>query len=1168
AAGPDSSGPQGFVLFHDLIYFTAGTGLWKSDGTEAGTVQVEAGANVTNLVVAGSQMFFSGESAATGNELWVSDGTAAGTRMITEINPGPDAGVVYFGGVTRFGDRVLFIGADAQHGSELWISDGTASGTHLVRDIFPGVGSSFPNRTVVTDRGVAFFSAYTEPAGEELWKTDGTESGTALVRDIDPNPNSGSVSSIVAAGDKVYFLALNDASNVAPLTLWVSDGAASGTTPVQRKGAVAISFGTVLTMIDGVVYFAGTNRLNGIEPWKSDGTETGTSMISNLRRDFTPSSNPADLIAAGDLVYFRAWDGSGPLPGPLSMWRSDGTTEGTLRIAEVFGEGFKTAGRSLYFTSSNVGWVSDGTQEGTKALAFPNDAPKSPVFAFANGDTLFISAYEDNDFQLYAVKQPANAVPEKLGVAGGFRFINQAGRTIFIGSGGLWSSDGTRAGTYAIVPTIGENVSAIESMGGSIYYVTQSTAGPSKLWRNDGTFESNVLVKSFPSAASSLTAADRRLFFLSNGQLWVSDGSEAGTQVLTAGATYLSAFAMAGSRAVFAESDSANGLELWVSDGTVAGTHLLRDIFPGTFDSFPSDLTSVRGSAYFSATDDLHGNEVWMTDGTPEGTKLAADVEPGSTGSIPHQYVEAGDRLFFTATTTATGNELWALPLPSTPRLSVNDIRIAEGDSGITTARFTVTLSSPSSQPVTAAYETSDGTALAGSDYDSASGSLTFAAGETSKTIDVRIRGDVNGESNEAFFLTLHNASGATLQKASGFAIIDDDDQIADLALSLDFSSFNSFGVFVNATNNGPRAATNIRVTHAITPADSASQCFTCSLLQQIASGATARAFSYNWPGFQQYLTVTATSRERDPQLSNNTVAWMTNASVAMDALFLTPGSQANVWFTAYNNATSVSITSSNPSVIAVPSTLPVTAGQPTTFVAHGVSAGTATIRIFTPAGTVGILNVDVVPAGTTPRWPGAIQVFVNNGFPFDSPMGFSIYTNATAPYTGAKPTGTVTISANGHELGRVTLNANASPERGLHYLSDLGDNAIRFDYSGDANFLPMFVAQTVTVNTGRATILGGAERIGTSARVHVRVTGSPAGAPAGTVTISEPGVIAAKTVTLTAGAAGEGQADVTFTNVSSAPHTFHVSYSGDTRYSASTQDFRMIDARLRSVKH
>src|SRR6185369_9631994 len=112
------------------------------------------------------------------------------------------------------------------------------------------------------------------------------------------------------------------------------------------------------------------------------------------------------------------------------------------------------------------------------------------------------------------------------------------------------------------------------------------------------------------------------------------------------------------------------------------GTLPLRDIFPGRTGSFSSNYRAVDGAVYFQAFDDVHGSELWSTDGTPEGTKLVADIEPGLSSSTPTRLVRAGSHLFFTATTAATGTELWALPLTSTPRLSVNDTRAAEGDSG------------------------------------------------------------------------------------------------------------------------------------------------------------------------------------------------------------------------------------------------------------------------------------------------------------------------------------------------------------------------------------------------------------------------------------------------------------------------------------------------------
>ena len=82
-------------------------------------------------------------------------------------------------------------------------------------------------------------------------------------------------------------------------------------------------------------------------------------------------------------------------------------------------------------------------------------------------------------------------------------------------------------------------------------------------------------------------------------------------------------------------------------------------------------------------------------------------------------------------------------PTPDTgPTLSINDVAVTETDSGTTTANFTVTLSPASSQTVTVQYATADNTATAGSDYASASGTLTFNASQTSQPVSVTVNGD------------------------------------------------------------------------------------------------------------------------------------------------------------------------------------------------------------------------------------------------------------------------------------------------------------------------------------------------------------------------------------------------------------------------------------------
>lgn len=113
---------------------------------------------------------------------------------------------------------------------------------------------------------------------------------------------------------------------------------------------------------------------------------------------------------------------------------------------------------------------------------------------------------------------------------------------------------------------------------------------------------------------------------------------------------------------------------------------------------------------------------------------------------------------------------------PVLPSLSVSDAARAEGNSGTATLNFTVSLSKAATGPVTVQYGTANGTASAGSDYTAKSGTLTFAAGETSKKVSVAVSGDTVVEANETLTLNLSGASGATIADGLGAGTITNDD--------------------------------------------------------------------------------------------------------------------------------------------------------------------------------------------------------------------------------------------------------------------------------------------------------------------------------------------------------------------------------------------------------
>ena len=113
------------------------------------------------------------------------------------------------------------------------------------------------------------------------------------------------------------------------------------------------------------------------------------------------------------------------------------------------------------------------------------------------------------------------------------------------------------------------------------------------------------------------------------------------------------------------------------------------------------------------------------------------------------------------------------------PRISISDVTKKEGKKNQTTLfTFTVTLSAAYDQPVTMSFRTVDGTATTSdSDYVAKTGTLTFAPGETTKTITIEVKGDSKREADETFYLDLFgNSSNSLFTKKRGIGTILNDD--------------------------------------------------------------------------------------------------------------------------------------------------------------------------------------------------------------------------------------------------------------------------------------------------------------------------------------------------------------------------------------------------------
>ena len=118
------------------------------------------------------------------------------------------------------------------------------------------------------------------------------------------------------------------------------------------------------------------------------------------------------------------------------------------------------------------------------------------------------------------------------------------------------------------------------------------------------------------------------------------------------------------------------------------------------------------------------------------------------------------------------------------PSISVRNFAVTEGNAGTVQGTFVVALSGPSSQTVSCSFATSNGTAIAGSDYIATSGALSFAPGELEKPVVVLVNGDTVDEQQETLFLDISNVQNATVSSSQGTGFIVDDDGSGNINVS------------------------------------------------------------------------------------------------------------------------------------------------------------------------------------------------------------------------------------------------------------------------------------------------------------------------------------------------------------------------------------------------
>jgi ELWxxDGT repeat protein len=214
----------------------------------------------------------------------------------------------------------------------------------------------------------------------------------------------------------------------------------------------------------------------------------------------------------------------------------------------------------------------------------------------------------------------------------------------------LWKTDGTSAGTAAVVPaSVVRDPYCLASIAGVVYFRGSTPAGDAELWVSDGTAAGTRTVKDINPLGSSFPCGfvqmNGTVYFLaedgSHGlELWKTDGTAGGTAMVKdispgpLDGPVWGNLVVLGAQMFFIAHDGVHGQELWKSDGTAAGTALVKDI-GGMFGNPPGRLTPANDILFFAADDGISGYELWRSDGTEAGTLLVKDIIPGRDSSIP-----------------------------------------------------------------------------------------------------------------------------------------------------------------------------------------------------------------------------------------------------------------------------------------------------------------------------------------------------------------------------------------------------------------------------------------------------------------------------------------------------------------------------------------------------
>jgi hypothetical protein len=549
-----------------------------------------------------------------------------------------------------------------------------------------------------------------------------------------------------------------------------------------------VTTGNSIATIDPQTAAIGPSVFIGSEPNKLALGDDGTTLYANLDgaaaiRSFdiatqtaglqfspSPSASPTDMkVMPGSPQTLAVSIGSGTATNVLSIYDS-----GVRRTGNVAGPIFGING--IEFNGPTTIYGSDQSGNGTLVKFAVNPSGVSPTTITNGLFSGFVPSLKFLNGLLYAnsgrIVEPETpkviGTLQGTGIGSSFAVDTTLGKAFFISNPGASGVVLTAYDLNTFVPL------------GSITVLTNTFGTPGGLVR----WGTNGLAFRVAQGPGSASSTNPSALYLVQSALVSGNGS------IPTGVQFASATA-------------------FVNEGSPTLTVTVNrtgDVSTTTnVDYATSDGTATAGSDYTATS----------------GTLTFAPGQLSKTFTVPiiNDNIFEGNETFNLTLSNATGGAIVVSPSSmvvtiqdneSTPNIQITNFRSTEGNSGTKIFNIPVTLSNASTQTVSVGYTTADSTpisAVAGTDYVSTSGTLTFAPGTTSAQINVTVNGDTIVEPDETFLIKLSNPVNANLFTSQVSVTIANDDSSIQFGAATYSVAENGKSLNITATRSGDTSA-------------------------------------------------------------------------------------------------------------------------------------------------------------------------------------------------------------------------------------------------------------------------------------------------------------------------------------------------------------------------